>query len=166
MQMQREGATEDKLWPHIERLGEHLKKATYIVEVYWGNAPTHILGWLAENNPDRLNFAPLAGEKLWQLCRNQEGWVERMVTENKAVDHIDTLNKMFSIWDAAVQGEELTKQQREWVAALDVWLMGLQAKPKDAKVRLSWKGAWELMVHPVLNNMVLDTKAALWVYNM
>ncbi|KAG8712217.1 hypothetical protein FRC11_000697 [Ceratobasidium sp. 423] len=70
------------------------KKATYVVEVYHHDAPSHVKAWLAENERARPQYAPLAGEAVWSLVESQETFATRMVEEGKATDREDAIEQI------------------------------------------------------------------------
>ncbi|KAG9076545.1 hypothetical protein FRC06_009450, partial [Ceratobasidium sp. 370] len=163
---QREGEPVDELLERVGRMEQQLRQASYVVEVFDGKylfipsslirhaqngAPAHVVAWLSENEEDRPNLAPRSGEKLWQLTRHQEGWATRMVDHGETVDRTEALDRLYSVKDIAGKSGNLTEQELQWAAAIDV--RPGQQNEKSKPGVLSHKACRDLMGHPVLNDM-------------
>ncbi|KAG8728284.1 hypothetical protein FRC10_005096, partial [Ceratobasidium sp. 414] len=176
----RAGESAEELTERVNRLTEQVRHANYVVEVFDGErlravfayrtltvgsdkAPQYIVSWLSQNEEDRPNLAPRSGEKLWQLTRHQEAWARLMVERGEAVDRAEALDKLYSVKDMGARFDKLSQKEMEWAAAIDVRPGQGDDARRDGE--LSQKACRELMGHPLLNDMVLDTWAASLLYN-
>ncbi|CAE6499305.1 unnamed protein product [Rhizoctonia solani] len=141
-------------------LNERIKKATYTVEVYKHDTPDYILAWLAENEEQRPNYAPRAGEKLWSIIDSQEAMV-RYLQRAGIPERTAALNKIMEV----IQRRTPTKDIGD--ATILAAMQGLRtsSQKKGNTNEISDESIAQLILHPAMNAMVVDTSRALWVYN-
>lgn len=87
-----------------------------------------------------------------------------MIEDGDATDRIQALDILNEMREQGASTRELTLAQATKYAALD-----LSPGDSDPKIKipglLSDQACRELMTHPVLMEMAVDTKAASWCYN-
>lgn len=128
------------------------------------DTPPHVIAYLSENEQERPNYAPRPGEKLWSLVEGQEAMARKMIDEGEAEDRIEALNVMNSVRERQAVTRELTLVKASIHVALDI-----QSEKKKSKTKthglLTDEACRNLMAYPSTMEMVVDTHAALWVYN-
>ncbi|KAG9102875.1 hypothetical protein FRC06_000900 [Ceratobasidium sp. 370] len=149
------GKSLEELMEHVSRMKEQLRHVTYMVEVFDNQAPPHVVAYLSQNEEDQPNLTPQSGENLWQLTHHQEGWVSQMIKKGEAVDRTEELDKLYSVKDMGQKLDELSEQELEWAVAIDIRPGQVKEVKRDGE--LSAQTCRELMGHPLLNDMVLDT---------
>ncbi|KAG8717236.1 hypothetical protein FRC08_007935 [Ceratobasidium sp. 394] len=86
-----------------------------------------------------------------------------MIERGEAIDRTDVLDKLYSVKDLAGKFGKLTEMELQWAATIDV--RPGQQNEASRSGALSHKACRDLMGHPVLNEMVMDTWGASWTYN-
>ncbi|CAE6416041.1 unnamed protein product [Rhizoctonia solani] len=142
---------EEGIFEQWLELNERIKKATYTVEVYRHNTPDYILGWLAENEEHRPNYAPRAGEKLWSIVDSQEALV-RFLQDKGVPDRTSVLNKIMEI----VQRRTPTKDVGD--ATVLAAMQGIKnpSPARGATNKISDESVAHLILHPAMNAMAIS----------
>ncbi|KAB5587410.1 hypothetical protein CTheo_9152 [Ceratobasidium theobromae] len=158
-----EEADYESMWSHLNK---QVAKMTYVVEVYKDTIPPHVLIWLAKNQESRPNQAPRAGERLWALAEAQERTIADWIAQKTVPDRIAGLNRWHKERESALAEREDPLTNPTGAGASEPAAKG-RKKPAKVKIsgQLSETACHQLMAHPVLNEMVVDTHALLWVLN-